>query len=165
MFENTTRLQATGGNLNYYWSHQLFGHVWEYRKIPGKPPIIVQCGKAQQDCRQQGKIEVIEATMCENTTRFQASRQLVCNAWKYSKIAGNGEGETEPETIGHVQWRPAENFVLAVDQSWAMKREWPNLRLWAMCSDDQKKGLRVQKKGLRVQKKRIEKDRGSKKRV
>ena len=91
MSENTTRLPATGGKVNY-WSRQLSGHVWEYSKIPGKPPIIVQWEKIQQDCRQQG--EIIEATsylaMRENTTRFQASEQLVCNVWKYNKIAGNG---------------------------------------------------------------------------
>ena len=62
----------------------------EYSKIPGKPPIIMQCVKIQQDCRQRGVIEVIEATMCENTTRFQATDQLVCIVWKYNKIAGNG---------------------------------------------------------------------------
>ena len=89
MSENTTRLQATGGNVNY-WSHQLFGHVRKYNKIPGKPPIIVQCVKIQQNCRQRGEIEAIEATMCENTTRFQASDQLVCIVWDYKKIAGNG---------------------------------------------------------------------------
>ena len=64
--------------------------MWEYSKIPGKPQIIAQCLKIQQDCRQREKMEVIEATLCENTTRFQASHQLVCNVWKYSKIAGNG---------------------------------------------------------------------------
>ena len=75
MCEDTTGLQATGGNLND-WSHQLSGHVWEYSKIPGKPPIVVQCVKIQQDCRQREKIEVIEATTCENTTRFQATTRL-----------------------------------------------------------------------------------------
>ena len=90
MCENTTRLPATGRNVNY-WSHELSGHVWKYNKIPGKPPIIVQCVKIQRDCRQRGKMEVTEATMCENTTRFQASDQLVCNVWKYNKIVGNGE--------------------------------------------------------------------------
>ena len=89
MSENTTRLPATGRYVNY-WSHQIPGHVWKYNKIPGKPPIIVQCVKIQRDCRQRGKIEVTEATMCENTTRFQASDQLVCNVWKYNKIAGKG---------------------------------------------------------------------------
>ena len=54
MFENTTRW-LNRGKVNY-WSHQLSGHVWEYSKIPGKPPIIVQCVKIQQDCRQQGEI-------------------------------------------------------------------------------------------------------------
>ena len=75
MCEDTTGFQATGGNLND-WSHQLPGHVWEYSKIPGKPPIVVQCVKIEQDCRQREKIEVIEATTCENTTRFQATTRL-----------------------------------------------------------------------------------------
>ena len=78
MSENTTRLQATGGNVNY-WSHQLFGHVRKYSKIPGKPPIIVQCVKIQRDCRQRGKIF------------SNWSHQWFGNVSKYNKIAGNAE--------------------------------------------------------------------------
>ena len=96
IYQNTTRLQATGANLSN-WSHQWFGNVWKYNKIAGnsaickllKPPIIWPCVKIQQDsrqatnncasvkiqrdCRQRGKIEVTEATI-----------------GKYNKIAGNG---------------------------------------------------------------------------
>ena len=70
MCENTTKLQATGENWSY-WSH----HVWKY-KIPGKRPVSLHCLRLQEDCRQRGKIEVIEATTCENTTRFQATTRL-----------------------------------------------------------------------------------------
>ena len=71
MCENTTKLQATGENWSY-WSH----HVWKYNKIPGKRPVSLHCLRLQEDCRQRGKIEVIEATTCENTTRFQATTRL-----------------------------------------------------------------------------------------
>ena len=108
MCENTTRLQATGGKLNY-WSHQLFGHAWKYNKISGKRPVSLKCLKIQQDCRQwgkhlddwrrqifclrlqqdcrqRGKISVIEATnelaMFENTTRLQATGGNV-NYWRH----------------------------------------------------------------------------------
>ena len=104
MCENTTRLQATGGNRSY-WSH----HVWKYNKIPGNRPVSLYCLKIQQDCRQwgehldywrrqifclrlqqdcrqQGKISVIEATnelaMFENTTRLQATGGIV-NYWRH----------------------------------------------------------------------------------
>ena len=140
MFENTTRLQATGGKLKLSKPTQFFfamyqntrrlqatrgtfqllkptvllpikilkpPMIWQCLKIHEdcreqgafkllKPPVIWPCVRiqqdsrqatnncamceAQQDCRQLGKIEGIEATMCQNTTRFQASHQLVCNA-------------------------------------------------------------------------------------
>ena len=50
MCENTTRLQATGGNWSY-WSH----HVWKYNKIPGNRPVSLLCLKIQQDCGQWGE--------------------------------------------------------------------------------------------------------------
>ena len=114
MSENTTRLQATEGNFNY-WSHQLSGHVWEYSKIPGKPPIVVQCVKIQQDSRQQGKFKWLKppviwpcvriqqdsrqatnsCAMCENTTRLQATGENWSywshHVWKYNKIPGNNK--------------------------------------------------------------------------
>ena len=63
---------------------------------PGKPPIIVQCLKIQQDCRQRGESFF---AMYQNTTRLQAtgenlsnwSHQWFGNVWKYNKIAGNRE--------------------------------------------------------------------------
>ena len=58
MFENLARLQATGGNFRLLTS-----------------PDVLHCLRLQQDCRQQAKIEVIEAT----------SYFVICN-----KIAGNG---------------------------------------------------------------------------
>ena len=68
-----------GGNFNYSEATSYLAMCENTAKIPGKPQIIAQCLKIQEDGRQREKMEVIEATMCENTTRFQESHQLVCS--------------------------------------------------------------------------------------
>jgi hypothetical protein len=62
MFENTTRLQATGENWSY-WSHQIFGNVWQYHKI------------------------------ASNRGKFKLSHQIFCQVWKYHKVAGRGQSK------------------------------------------------------------------------
>ena len=63
ILESTTRLSATGKNVNY-WSYQICGNVWKYHKI---------------------------ARYGGNSSYWSHQYHQICgNVWKYHKIAGHG---------------------------------------------------------------------------
>ena len=78
MFENTTRLQATGGKFKLL-----------------KPPNILLYLKIQKLCHPQGRILILEATkyvvMFETTTRLQATGEIQVNILQFLKIEQDGQ--------------------------------------------------------------------------